>query len=98
MKKLLVVDEAFVVGSASRGVLVMPKFVADDARRDKFAVKLVRPDGSEKEARASIDLPHVRGALAPFGMLRLWGVALDDVPAGTEIWADQNATRSGPET
>ncbi len=98
MKKLLVVEEAFVVGSASRGVLVMPKFVAEDARRDKFAVKLVRPDGSEKHARASIDLPHVRGALAPFGMIRLFEVAIEDVPAGTEIWSDQNATRSGPET
>lgn len=86
MKKLVTVEDAFVVGSASRGVLVEPKISGENPRRGKFAVRLVRPDGSEREAQASIDVPHVRGPLAPMAMVRLYGVTLDDVPRGTEIF------------
>ncbi len=86
MKRLLVVEDAFVVGSATRGVIVEPRFTYEDAPREKFAVRLVLPGGGERNAEATIDVPHVRGPLAPFAMLRLHGVALEDVPKGTEIW------------
>jgi hypothetical protein len=86
LKKLVVVEEAFVVGSASRGVLVDPKFTLENPRRDRFTVKLVMPDGTEREAQATLDIPHVRGAHGAFAMVRLYGVVPEDVPRGTEIF------------
>ena len=88
-KKLLVVEDCFV--ARGPGVLVAPRFTAAEAPTPgdgaSFAVRLVLPDGSSREAKATVDVAHLRGALPPWSMLRLHGVAVDDVPPGTEIWS-----------
>jgi hypothetical protein len=84
-RRLLVVEEAFV--ARGRGVLVMPRFTADAPPREAFDVRLVLPDGSERVTKASVEVSHVRGKLAPFAMYRLPELAPEDVPAGTEIWS-----------
>lgn len=80
---LLVVEDAFV--ARGPGVVVMPR-LTDDGRAQPFQVRLVRPDGTAREVKATLDVAHVRGALAPWAMVRLHGLAVDDVPPGTEIW------------
>ena len=81
----LVVEEAFGDG---RAVLLKPRVVVENAFRGEVAVTLKLPDGTARAARASLMVSHVRGAMAPFGMVRLHGVAAEDVPAGTELWSD----------
>jgi hypothetical protein len=51
-------------------------------------VRLRLPDGQERDATASFDVAHVRGALPPFAMLRLVDLTPADVPAGTEVWTE----------
>jgi len=80
---LIVVDEAFV--ARGRGVLLSPRFTAD-GRHGALRVRLRRPDGGEREARAEIEVSHTRGALPPYAMLRLPDLTVADVPSGTEIW------------
>lgn len=86
-EKLLVVEDCFV--ARGPGVLVMPRFSLEGARSagEPRTVRLVRPDGSTIDAKATVDVAHMRGALAPWAMYRLHGVAVDDVPIGTEIWS-----------
>ncbi len=85
-ERLLVVEEAFV--ARGKGVLLLPRFTTTDPARGTFAVRLVRPDGTELRASATIEVAHMRGPLAPFAMYRLLDVTPDDVPAGTEVWQD----------
>ncbi len=83
---LLIVEDCFV--ARGPGVLVSPRFVADEARETKgtIAVRLVRPDGTSLDATATVDIAHMRGALAPWAMYRLHGVTEGDVPPGTAVW------------
>jgi len=83
-EKLLVVEDAFV--ARSPGVLVTPRITVQGPA-ERIRVRLVRPDGTEKPATASLDLAHVRGPGGQFAMYRLHGVELHDVPEGTEIWS-----------
>ncbi len=81
----LTVEEAFV--ARGRGVLVAPRITVADPPRASFRVRLRLPDGSERETSAALEVSHVRGALAPYAMLRLPELAPEDVPPGTEISA-----------
>ncbi len=85
MRRWLVVEDAF---ADARGVMLKPRVVVDEPVRGEFEVTLRTPDGRERKARASIMVSHIRGALAPFGMLVLHGVTPDDVPIGTEVFSD----------
>ncbi len=79
----LVVEDAF---EDARGIMLQPRIVAKSAIRGEVLVTLRSPDGRERAARASMTVSHVRGPLAPFAVIRLHGVGLEDVPAGTEVW------------
>lgn len=79
----MVVEEAFAERTA---VELKPRVVVSNPFRGEVEVTLRAPDGRERSARASVLVSHVRGALAPFGIVRLHGVALEDVPAGTEVF------------
>ena len=82
-ERLVVVEEAFV--ARGRGVLVAPRFTLPQlATRLRVALRL--PDGTTREAAGELEVAHMRGALAPYAMLRLPDLTVDDVPAGTEIW------------
>ena len=81
----LIVEDAF---PDARGILLKPRVVVEAPFRGEVDVTLRSPGGGERRARASLMVSHVRGALAPFAMVRLRGVALEDAPAGTEVWAD----------
>jgi hypothetical protein len=82
----LLVVAADVSLARSGGVHVLPKLAEVDVKdRGPFAVRLVLPDGSAREARAVIDIPHVRGSAPPIGMLRILDATVDDVPVGTRI-------------
>jgi len=83
LTRLLIVDEAFV--TRGRGVLLSPRFTAD-GRQGPLRVRLRRPDGQEREARAEVEVSHTRGTLPPYAMLRLPELTVEDVPSGTEVW------------
>ena len=83
-ERLIIVEEAFV--ARGRGVLIAPRFTLDRPLANKLRVRLRLPDGSERETSAEIEISHVRGALAPYAMLRLPELAPEAVPASTEIW------------
>ena len=82
----MVVEEAFAERTA---IELKPRVVVTNPFRGEIEVTLRTPDGRERTARASVLVSHVRGALAPFGIVRLHGVALEDVPPGTEIFGAQ---------
>ena len=84
-EKLLVVEEAFV--ARGKGVLVTPRFTAETPRRGAFPVHLRFPDGTDRDVLAEMEVAHMRGALAPYAMYRLFDVTPEDVPSGTEIWS-----------
>jgi len=68
------------------GVHVLPRLDSVDLTdRGPFTVRLVLPDDAVREARAVIDVPHVRGSAPPIGMLRLLALTAEDVPIGTRI-------------
>ena len=85
MEPLLIVEDAFVVRGP--GVQVLPRFTVAAPSPGAIFVRLVRPDGTAREATATIDVAHMKGALAPYAMYRLHGVDVDDVPVGTAIFA-----------
>jgi hypothetical protein len=78
----LVVEEAFADRSS---IELKPRVVVNKPFRGEVDVTLRAPDGKERPARASVLVSHVRGALAPFGIVRLHGVGIEDVPVGTEV-------------
>jgi hypothetical protein len=84
-ERLLSVEDAFV--AKGPGVLVMPRFSAASPPKGKFPVQLRFSDGTTRDVLAEVDVAHMRGPLPPFAMIRLHGVAPDEVPAGTEIWS-----------
>ena len=81
----LVVEEAFAERTA---IELKPRVVVTNPFRGEIEVTLRTPDGRHRSARASVLVSHMRGALAPFGIVRLHGVALEDVPPGTEIFGE----------
>jgi len=81
---LVVVEEVFAARGA--GIVVYPRITVHAAPDGAFAVRLRFPDGTERAAMATLDVAHIRGPNGAFAMVRLHGVALDGVPAGTEIW------------
>ncbi len=84
--RLVVAEEAFV--ARGRGVLVEPRFTLDAPRPNPFPVTLRAPDGGERKTVAELEVSHVRGTLAPYAMVRLPLLGVDDVAPGTEIWTD----------
>ena len=82
LTRWLVVEEAFADRAA---IELKPRVVVSTPFRGEVDVTLRTPDGRERSARASVLVSHVRGALAPFGIVRLHGVAIEDVPPGTEV-------------
>lgn len=60
--------------------------VAHDAPRGAFPVRLRLPDGTEREATATLDVAHIRGPHGAFALVRLLNVQPGDVPPGTEVW------------
>lgn len=83
-ERLITVEEAFV--ARGRGVLIAPRFTVERPRTGRFRVLLRLPDGSERETSAELEVAHMRGALAPYAMVRLPDLRPEDVPARTEIW------------
>ncbi|HTQ48019.1 MAG TPA: hypothetical protein VMI75_34930 [Polyangiaceae bacterium] len=82
---LLVVEEAFAVRGGS--VQLSPRItVAQDAPRAPFPVRLRLPDGTEREAMATLDVAHIRGPHGAFALVRLLHLQPSEVPAGTEVW------------
>jgi hypothetical protein len=84
VERLVVVEEAFV--ARGPGVLVAPRITLTRPAAGTLPVRLHLPNGTDRSATASFDVAHIRGPLAPFAMVRLLDCAVDDVPAGTEIW------------
>jgi len=81
---LLVVTDVSVARGG--GLHLLPRLDAvDPADRGPFAVRLLLPDGTERQAQAVIDVPHVRGPAPPIGMVRLLAVGPHDVPVGTRV-------------
>ncbi len=84
MSRLVVVEDAFL--AQGPGTVVAPRFVPSAIPSGTFEVRLRFADGRERTARASLDVMHMRGPSAPYAMVRVLGVAPDDLPPGTEIW------------
>lgn len=80
----LTVEDAFVANG--RGVLVEPKFVPANPPKGTFEITLKLPSGEERGLEATLDIAHSRGGLAPFAMLRVFGVTPEELPKGAEIW------------
>ena len=81
---LVVVEEVFAARGA--GVVVSPRITVHAAAGGAFPVRLRLPDGTERAATATLDVAHIRGPNGAFAMVRLHGVTIDEVPAGTEVW------------
>ncbi len=87
MEPLVVVKETFPArGSA---VHVAPRIITTGpSPRAAFPVRLVLPDGTEKRAKALLDVAHIQGPGGAFAMVRLLDLSPSDVPEGTEIWRE----------
>lgn len=83
-ERLVTVEEAFV--ARGRGVLIAPRFTLGRPLAGTFRVRLLFPDGRERETSAELEVSHVRGTLAPYAMLRLPELGPEDVPEHTEVW------------
>ncbi len=80
---LLVVEDAH---PARGGDLVLaPRIVVHGPAGPPFAVRLELPDGSAREATAALDVAHIRGPNGAFALVRLVGLTVGDVPAGTRV-------------
>lgn len=69
----------------------MPRVTTDAVPGDTraFSVRLRAMNGEERVARASLDVAHGRGPLAPYAMVRLIDEADPAAIApGTEVWLD----------
>jgi hypothetical protein len=84
-ERLLVVQEAF---KTRAGVQCMPKITVISAPpRGSFPIELRLPDGTKRAAKAVLETSHIRGPGGSFGMYTIEGLAVEDVPPGTEIWS-----------
>ena len=89
MPRLVVVEDAFLAQSPS--TVVAPRFIPDSITPGTFEVRLRFVDGAERLVRASYDVMHMRGPSAPYAMVRLHGVAPEELSPGTEIWTVEPA-------
>lgn len=80
---LLTVEEAFT--ARGPGVLLLPKITADRVPPGTFEVIVTTPGGAERRVPATADVAHMRGGLAPFAMVRLPTLAVEDVPPGSTV-------------
>ncbi len=80
---LLVVEDAFT--TRGPGVLVMPRFTS--TTKEPVNVRLERPDGSSFDTHATSELAHMRCPAGSCAMYRIHGVTVEDLPAGTKIFA-----------
>jgi hypothetical protein len=84
-RRLLTVVDSFAI--RGRGLIVAPWLAESEARRERFAVELRRPDGSHARCEAFAQIPFLSlPALVLQVHLALFGVTKDDVPIGTEVW------------
>ncbi len=86
MERLLVVEDCFAAPGGK--VLVAPRLESAPRVRAAFPVRLKLPSGEERHATGALDFAHIQGPLPSFAMLRLTGVRAEDVPKGTEVWAE----------
>ena len=88
--KLLTVEDTFLI--EGRGVIVTPKIPTDSYSGPRSrSVTLRTPDGGERTASATLDIPMVSPPPPAFYYLcLLTGLTKDDVPIGTEIWIDDD--------
>jgi hypothetical protein len=84
---LVVVEDAFVTRGS--GVMISPRITFDGSTHKPFAITLRLPNGDERGANAVFEVAHIRGASAPFAMIRVLDLAPEDVPAGTTILRDK---------
>jgi hypothetical protein len=80
---LVIVEEAFVTRGS--GVMISPRITFDGSTSKPFPVTLRLPNGDERAATAVFEVSHIRGASAPFAMIRILDLKPEDVPPGTAI-------------
>jgi hypothetical protein len=80
---LVVVEEAFVTRGS--GVMISPRITFDGSTHKPFPVTLRLPNGIERAANAVFEVSHIRGASAPFAMIRILDLTPEDVPPGTVV-------------
>jgi hypothetical protein len=80
---IVVVEEAFVTRGS--GVMILPRLTFDGSSHAPFAVTLRLPNGEEHAATATFEVSHIRGASAPFAMLRILEIKPEDAPPGTIV-------------
>ncbi len=66
-------------------VLLSPRIVVTGPAGPPFPVRLTLPDGSERDAMASLDVAHIRGPNGAFALVRILNATPEDVPAGTRV-------------
>jgi hypothetical protein len=99
--RLVVVDRVFRLESRDARV-VAPSLDAAAARTDEVVFTLRRPDGTRHEARGRIEPVHLhvrdphRAAATFVAHVVLAGLAPEDVPPGTEVWAPVEHGDSAP--
>jgi len=88
--KLLTVEDTFLV--EGRGIIVAPKIPIESYGGQRSRVVTLRtPDGGERKASATLDVPFVSPPpLADYYLCLLAGLTEADVPIGTEIWLDES--------
>lgn len=86
MSPLVVVGEVHVARGG--GVVVSPRITVHDAPRGSFPVQLRLPDGTRRPAIAALDVAHIRGPNGAYALVRILGLGVEDVPAGTEVWRE----------
>jgi hypothetical protein len=83
-ERLLIVEESF--AARGKAVHLSPKITIDEPPRGPVAVRLRLPSGEEREAKAVFEVPHIRGSLPPFAIVKLLDLTPEEVPVGTEVF------------
>lgn len=68
------------------GALLLPKIILPLETRRPIEIELRSPTGVTRTTKAVFEVPHVRGALAPFAAIRLPDVGAETIEIGTEVW------------
>ena len=84
--RLLVVKDVF--AARGGGVEVLPPVGSERLPPSPFEVTVRAPNRPERRTHVTAIISHMRGPLAPFAMLRLAGMTVDQVPPGSELWVD----------